>query len=121
MLLEEFIITVFCWVETVFEEVTAGIKLRARGFTPRLNNSEVITLEIVREVLGRDGDEAIWSYFKRHWAAWFPELGDRSPLVRQAENLLWINQLSQERLVTALGARTVAGPLSMASPSSCAS
>jgi len=37
----------------------------------------VITLEIVGEVLGHDGDEVIWSYFKRHWAAWVPGLGER--------------------------------------------
>jgi hypothetical protein len=43
-----------------------------------LSDSEVITLEIVGEMLGHDGDEAIWTYFKRHWAAWFPGLGDRS-------------------------------------------
>lgn len=86
MSLEEFIITVFCWVEDCFESVIGGVKLRARGFAPRLSDSEVITLESVGEWLGHDGDEAIWSYFKRHWAAWFPGLGDRSTFVRQAVN-----------------------------------
>jgi hypothetical protein len=51
MPLEEFIITVF-WVETALAEVTAGVKRRTRGFAPRLSDSEVITLEIVGEVLG---------------------------------------------------------------------
>ena len=109
MPLEELIITVFCWVETAFEDVTAGIKLRARGFAPRLSDSEVITLEIVGEVLGYDGDEAIWSYFKRHWAAWFPGLGARSTFVRQAADLWRIKQILHERLVVDLGARTAAG------------
>ncbi|MDS4069151.1 MAG: transposase [Candidatus Competibacter sp.] len=63
MPLEEFIITVFCWVETAFEDVTAGIKLRTRGFASRSSDSEVITMEIVGEVLGYDGDEAIWEYY----------------------------------------------------------
>lgn len=105
MLLDELIITVFCGVETVFEEVTAGIKLRACGFAPRLSDSEVIALEIVGEVLGHDGDEAIWSYFKRHWAAWFPGLGDRGTFVRQAANLWRIKPWLHERLVTGWGAR----------------
>lgn len=109
MPLEEFIITVFCWVETVLADVTAGVKLRTRGFAPRLSDSEVITLEIVGEVLGHDGDEAIWTYFKRHWAAWFPGLGDRSTFVRQAANLWRIKQLLHEYLVAALGARAAAG------------
>jgi len=109
MPLEEFIITVFCWVETVLADVTAGVKLRTRGFAPRLSDSEVITLEIVGELLGHDGDEAIWTYFKRHWAAWFPALGDRSTFVRQAANLWRIKQMLHERLVAALGARAAAG------------
>jgi hypothetical protein len=109
MPLEEFIIMVFCWVETAFEGVTAGIKLRTRGFAPRLSDSEVITMEIVGEVLGYDGDEAIWEYFRRHWAAWFPGLGDRSTFVRQAANLWRIKQLLHERLVADVGARTADG------------
>ncbi|HMQ14103.1 MAG TPA: IS982 family transposase [Candidatus Competibacter phosphatis] len=111
MPLEEFIITVFCWVETAFEDVTAGIKPRTRRFAPRLSDSEVITMEIVGEMLGHDGDEAIWEYFRRHWAAWFPGLGDRSPFVRQAANLWRIKQLLHERLVADAGARTADGPI----------
>ena len=94
MLIEEFIITVFCLVEEGFEEVTGGVKLRTRGFAPRLSDSEVITVEIVGEFLGYKSDEAIWDYFKRHWAAWFPGLGDRSTFVRQrfplARNLMFL-------------------------------
>jgi IS5 family transposase len=106
MPIEEFIITVFCWVEKEFAEVTAGVKLRTRGFAPRLSDSEVITMEIVGEFLGQEGDEAIWEYFRRHWAGWFPGLGERSTFVRQAANLWRVKQLLQERLVADLGART---------------
>ena len=109
MSLEEVIITVFCWVEDDFELVTGGVKLRTGGFAPRLSDSEAITLEIVGELLGHDGDEAIWSYFKRHWAAWFPGLGDRSTFVRQVANLWRVKQLLHERLVAELGARGADG------------
>lgn len=109
MLLEEFIITVFCWVEDCVGSVTGEVKLRTGGFAPRLRDSEVITLEIVGEMLGHDGDEAIWSYFKRHWTAWFPGLGDRSTFVRQAASLWRVKQLLHERLVAQLGARAANG------------
>lgn len=109
MPLEEFIITVFCWVDEGVEAVTNGIELRTRGFAPRLSDSEVITMEIVGEMLGHDGDEAIWEYFRRHWAAWFPGLGERTTFVRQAANLWRIKQLLHERLVAASGARTADG------------
>lgn len=111
MPLDEFIITVFCWVEKAFAEVTEGVKLRSRGFAPRLSDSEVITMEIVGEFLGHDGDEAIWEYFRRHWAAWFPALGDRSPFGRQAAHLWRVKPLLQERLAADLGARSADGPI----------
>ena len=106
MPLDEFIITVFCWVTQGVETVTDGVKLRTRGFAPRLSDSEVITMELVGEFLGYEGDEAIWKYFKQHWAAWFPGLGDRTTFMRQAANLWWVTQQLQDRLVAALGART---------------
>ena len=109
MPLEEFIITVFCWVDEGVEAVTSGIELRTRGFAPRLSDSEVITMEIVGEMLGHDGDEAIREYFRRHWAAWFPGLGERTTFVRQAANLWRIKQLLHERLVAASGARAADG------------
>src|SRR5512143_3101000 len=111
MSLEEFSITVFCWVDESIESVTGGVKVRPGGVAPRLHDSEVIPLEIVGEVLGHEGDEAIWSYFKRPWAAWFPRLGDRSTFVRQAANLWRVKQLLHERLVAALGARAADGHL----------
>ena len=77
-----------------------------RDFPPHLSDSEVITMELVGEWGGYDGDEAIWQYFKRHWRAWVPRLGARTTFVRQAANLWRLKQLLQERLVTDLGART---------------
>ncbi|HYQ92601.1 MAG TPA: IS982 family transposase [Candidatus Competibacteraceae bacterium] len=106
MRLDEFIITVFCWVTQELETVTDGVKLRTRGFAPRLSDSEVITMERVGELLGYAGDEAIWKYFRQHWAVWFPGLGNRTTFLRQAANLWWVKQPLQERLVTDLGART---------------
>ena len=66
-------------------------------------------MEIVGEMLGHDGDEAIWGYFRQHWAAWFPGLGDRSTFVRQAANLWRIKQVLHEHWVADLGTRTADG------------
>ena len=86
--------------------VTSGIPLRQRGYAPRLSDAEVITMELVGEFLGYDGDKAIWAYFRRHWPAWFPALGDRTSFLRQATNLWRVKQLLHERLVAELGADT---------------
>ena len=87
MPLEEFIIPVFCWVEVQVAQVLQRVKLRQRGYAPRLSDTEVITREIVGAVLGYEGDEAIWEYFRRHWLPWFPGLGGRPTFSRQAANL----------------------------------
>ena len=64
MSIDEFIIAVFCLVEEEFKKMLAGKKLRSRGERPALEDSEVLTMEIVGEFLGKDGDKAIWEYFK---------------------------------------------------------
>ena len=99
--------------------ITCRALPRAGGCAPRLSDSEAITLEIIGELLGHDGDEAIWSYFKRHWAAWFPGLGDRSTFVRQAANLWRVKQLLHERLGAELGARTADGHIIDGFPIAC--
>lgn len=108
MPLEEFIITVFCWVEQRVGQLLGPERLRSRGPAPRLSDTEVITMEVVGEFLGHDGDQAIWRYFRRHWRAWFPGLGSRTSFLRQATNLWRVKQLLQERLVVELGADTAA-------------
>lgn len=103
MLLDEFIISVFCWVDQHIAEITHGEKLRQRGYTPRLSDAEVITMEVVGEFLGYDGDKAIWRYFRCHWRSWFPGLGDRTSFLRQATNVWRVKQLLHARLVAELG------------------
>ena len=84
MPLEDFIITVFCWVEEHLKSLLGDHRLRQRGFAPKLTDSEVITLEVVGEFLGLDTDVGIWKYFGRHWLSWFPELGSRTTFAQQA-------------------------------------
>jgi hypothetical protein len=87
MSLEDFIIRVYCAVEDALSAVIKGVRLRKAGFGPKLSDAEVLTMELVGEYCGMSDDEAIWTYFRRHWRAWFPRLGSRSAFVRQAANL----------------------------------
>jgi len=59
MLLEYFIISVYCWVDETLSNLTKGQQLRLRGFQPALSNAEVITLEVIGEFLGIDTDSGI--------------------------------------------------------------
>jgi hypothetical protein len=106
MPLENFIITVFCWVEEQVSLVIGGQRLRQRGFAPQLTDSEVITIEVVGEFLGLDTDVGIWKYFSRHWPSWFPELGSRTAFAQQAANLWVVKQRLHQQLLIDLGAAT---------------
>ena len=104
MPLEEFIIAVFCCIESILQEIMTEYPLRQRGFFPKLSDSEVLTMEIVGEFLGIDMEKHIWQYFLRHWSPWFPQMGSRSTFVRQAANLWCVKHIIQEKLATSLGA-----------------
>ena len=95
--LNTFIISVFCLIDDRIE----GRHFRARGPLPKLSDAEVLTIEVVGEFLGLDTDEAIFRYFRRHYAEWFPALTEvhRTTFARQAANLWKIKEdLWQELL-----------------------
>lgn len=104
MSIEDFIITVFCLIDDELEKVLKGKKLRQRGPAPGLKDSEVLTMEIIGEFLGKDCDKIIWEYFKSHWLHFFPKLPDRSNFSRQAANLHVLKKMLQQSLANSLQA-----------------
>jgi hypothetical protein len=99
MLLEEFIIWVYCWVDENYIEILRETKIRKHGIEPTLSDIEVITIEIVGEFISFDTDKGIWKYFKTHWLSWFPKLSSRSILAKQAANLGHVKQLQLEHVI----------------------
>jgi hypothetical protein len=101
--LDTFIIAVFCRIDEAVPRVLNGQRLRQRGPCPRLMDSEVLTMEVVGEYLGLEQDSALFAYFRRHYAHFFPALRTlhRTTFVRQAANLwrlkerLWQQVLDQ--------------------------
>jgi hypothetical protein len=88
--LESFIVATFVWIDDALDGwVAEAGPLRTRGPAPTLADSEVLTMEVVGEFLGIDGDSAILAYFRRHHTALFPNIGrvHRTTFARQASNL----------------------------------
>ena len=104
MSIEDFIIAVFCIIDDELRNLLGKGKLRQRGRKPKLEDSEVLTMEVVGEFLGNDCDTDIWDYFKSHWTHFFPHIPDRSNFVRQSANLHVVKRLLQEKLASQLGA-----------------
>ena len=100
---EYFIITVFCLIDDILKKLPLS-PLRKRGFAPAISDSEIITMEIVGEFLGRHEDKSIWSYFFTHWRHLFPALRERTTFLRQAANLWYVKQSIQSVLAKNLGA-----------------
>lgn len=98
--LSTFIISVFCLVEDQLKGRQRSY--RQRGPAPTLSDSEVITIEIVAEFLGLDTDKALYLFFRRHYAEWFPTLGEvhRTTFVRQAANLWKVKERLWQDLLT---------------------
>jgi hypothetical protein len=91
------------YVEDAYREIVKT-PLRRRGFPPKLTDSEVITMEIIGEFMGKDQDKSIWRYFHAHWHCWFPDLGSRSNFVKQSANLWHLKGLVQQHLVEKMNA-----------------
>lgn len=98
MELEDRIIAVYLRIEEIYNEITVLRPLRRGGFAPSLSDVEVMTMEIVGEMEGRNGDRAIWRYFDEHWRDWFPGLGAYKTFARHCANLCWIKQEILRRL-----------------------
>jgi Transposase DDE domain len=79
---------------------------RGGGFTPKLTEPEVITIELCGESFQQPTDKAIFHYFRSHYQHFFPNLTDRTVFVRQAANLWRISELLQQRIVEGGGQRT---------------
>ncbi len=83
---ELFIIAVYCLIDEYYHRLFPN-GVRKRDFFPQLTDVEALTIAIVGEFLGLERDKAIFEYFYKHYRDWFPDLHDRSLLVRQWANL----------------------------------
>lgn len=91
MSIQEFIISVYLFIEEFYQRVVLQ-PLRRRGFPPALTDIEVITIQLVGEFLGMDTDKSIWSYFKNNWLSWFPKLGSYPNFCKHCANLWHVSQ-----------------------------
>lgn len=100
--LDDVIVATYCLLDATLGHLTGGCRVRRRGPAPLLSDPEVLTLEVVGELLGLDQDRAIYAYFRRHYGAWFPALlrVHRTTFVRQAANLWRRKERSWQALVT---------------------
>jgi hypothetical protein len=95
---DEFIITVYCLVCEHYQVIKNTYPLRRGGFAPALSDEEVITMELCGEYFKLATEKDLFSYFRTHYAHFFPRLTERTLFVRQAANLWQVKAALQQRL-----------------------
>jgi hypothetical protein len=75
---EEIIIKIYCSIE----EKLRGLKIRTRGFCPKLTDAEVITMEIFGHLKHQNCTKWIYDYMRDNWSEWFPNLCSRSNFMK---------------------------------------
>ena len=89
----DFIVTVYVLIDDFYKDFSKLHKLRTSGFSPKLSDSEVITMEIVGEYLGFHKDKDIYKYFTHHLSHLFPKMPHRTNFVRQCTNLWKVKKM----------------------------
>jgi hypothetical protein len=92
MNLNDFIVNVFCNTDDFMNNYFPARTIRTRGPLPQLADSEVLTMEIVGEILGLDTDKDIFGFFRDFYHDYFPALTNRVNFVRHAANLWMIKK-----------------------------
>ena len=92
MNLNDFIVNIFCETDDFMKKFFPNRTLRARGPHPQMADSEVLTMEIVGEILGFDTDKDIFGFFRDFYRHYFPTLPSRVSFVRHAANLWFVKK-----------------------------
>lgn len=92
MNLNTFIVNVFCETDDFMKKFFPNRTLRTRGPMPQMADSEILTMEIVGEILGFDTDKDIFGFFRDFYAHYFPNLTCRVSFARHAANLWAVKQ-----------------------------
>ena len=99
--LDTMIVTVFCQIDDLLNELFLDTQVRQRGRTPQMSDAEVLTVETVGEYLGFEQDKAMFEYFRRHYSHFFPCLRSlhRTTFARQAANLWRVKERVWQKLL----------------------
>jgi len=105
MVMDDLLLHIFCLFDQTIKDLHLGsTDLRRRGPQPTVSDAEVLTMEVVGEMLGLDRDTALFQHFRTYHLREFPALAriDRTTFVRQAANLWHLKERLHRHLAGAL-------------------
>lgn len=84
--LDTFLVAVYTHIDDLYRAALAPHKPRRPGQRPELSDSEVLTLVLLAQWLGKS-ERDLLRYAATHWSAYFPRLLDHSAFNRRARDL----------------------------------
>lgn len=87
---ETLLVSLYCMVDDYLEQPSVKTGLVRPGPSPKLSDSELLTLIIYQEFTDLKDEDAYWQYVTRHLRGWFPKLVDRSQFNRRKRYLHWL-------------------------------
>jgi hypothetical protein len=87
MPLAEVFVHVYVWIDDAIGDGTVPVPPRA-GPPPTCSDAEVLTVALVRHLLGRPSERAFLEEVRRDWGGWFPRLLSQSQFNRRVR-WLW--------------------------------
>ena len=85
--LDTFLVTVYCVVDDLYQELIAPERPNRPGPRPELSDSEVLCLSLLAQWQPRRSENAFVAYAIRHWRSYFPRLLSQSAFNRRARDL----------------------------------
>jgi hypothetical protein len=101
MPLAEVFVHVYVWIDDALGDGTVPVPPRA-GPAPRCSDAEVLTVALVRHLLGRPSERAFLEEVRREWGGWFPRLLSQSQFNRRVRWLWGAFELLRQALLAAV-------------------
>jgi len=100
---DTFIITVYCLLVELYDQLNKQHSIRRGGFAPALTDEELLTMEICGAFFKLHTDTELFGYFRAHYRHFFPYLKDRSSFVRQSANLWQVKRQLWQQILRRTG------------------
>jgi DDE family transposase len=101
MPLAELFVHVYVWIDDALGDGTVPVPPRA-GPPPNCSDAEVLTVALVRHLLGRPSERAFLEEVRRDWGGWFPRLLSQSQFNRRVRWLWGAFEWLRQALLAAI-------------------
>ena len=99
---EDFILTTYVIIDELYQRFAPlAVKRRRHVLDAKLSDSEIITIALCGELVGIDSENAWFSFVKKNYRHFFPQLCSRSRFNRTRRALMQTTELLRSKMLSA--------------------